>query len=200
MIRILLIRHGEAELTGEVLYGRMPGVHLSPEGSKQAERLSIALRERYSVGEIISSPLERALETARYLADHLNLPISTDDGIIELDYGTWMGKPFSEIRELEYWRHYNRARSISSPPGGESMMHVQARAWATLDRTLERLKDDEDASVAMVSHGDVIRALLILLLGMPLDFIHRFEIAPASLTELLFDGRYVRVIRINQVF
>ena len=82
MTRILLIRHGETELTGRVLYGRMPGVHISAEGCRQAQALSQALKERYQVDEIISSPLERALETAQYLADTLNLPISTDDGIV----------------------------------------------------------------------------------------------------------------------
>jgi probable phosphoglycerate mutase len=200
MTRILLIRHGETALTGRVLYGRMPGVHISAEGCRQAQALSQALKERYQVDEIISSPLERALETAQYLANALELPISTDDGIIELDYGSWMGLTFAEIRESDEWQHYNRLRSIISPPQGELMMQVQARAWTTLERTLARYVDRETATVAVVSHGDVIRALLILLLGMPLDHIHRFEVSLASLSEVVFDGRYARIIRINQVF
>jgi broad specificity phosphatase PhoE len=200
MTRILLIRHGETELTGRVLYGRMSGVHISAEGCRQAQALSQGLKERYQVNEIISSPLERALETAQYLADTLNLPISTDDGIVELDYGNWMGLTFEEIRESDEWQHYNRLRSVSSPPQGESMMQVQARAWTALERILSRHAHLERSTVAVVSHGDVIRALLILLLGMPLDHIHRFEVSLASLSEVTFDGRYARVIRINQIF
>jgi probable phosphoglycerate mutase len=200
MTRILLIRHGETELTGRVLYGRMPGVHISAEGCRQAQALSQALKERYEVQEIISSPLERALETAQYLAETLELPVSIDEDIVELDYGSWMGLTFTEIRESDEWQYYNRLRSISSPPQGELMMQVQVRAWTALEKILSRYADREKATVAVVSHGDVIRALLILLLGMPLDHIHRFEVSLASLSEVVFDGRYARVVRINQIF
>jgi broad specificity phosphatase PhoE len=200
MIRILLIRHGETELTGRVLYGRMPGVHISAEGCRQAQALSQALKERYQIDEIISSPLERAMETAQYLAETLGLPISTDEDIVELDYGNWMGMTFDEIRQLEEWQHYNRLRSVSSPPEGELMMQVQARAWTAVRKVLIRHADRENVTVAIVSHGDVIRALLILLLGMPLDHIYRFEVSLASLSEVVFDGRYARVVRINQIF
>jgi broad specificity phosphatase PhoE len=200
MTRILLIRHGETELTGRVLYGRMPGVHISAEGCRQARALSRGLKERYQVDEIISSPLERALETAQYLADTLNLPISTDEGIVELDYGHWMGLTFEEIRGSDEWQQYNRLRSVSSPPQGESMMQVQARAWTALEKILSRYAQHEQSTVAVVSHGDVIRALLILLLGMPLDHIHRFEVSLASLSEVIFNDRYARIMRINQIF
>ncbi len=200
MIRILLIRHGETDLTGRVLYGRMPGVHLSPDGCRQAQALSSGLRAKYTVDAIVSSPLERAMETARYLAEDLSLPISTDNDLLELDYGEWMGKTFVEIREQDYWDLYNRLRSTSSPPGGEFLMQVQARAWIAVLRILEEHSGEKEATVAVVSHGDVIRALLVLFLGMPLDNIHRFDVSPAGLSELMFDGRYARVIRVNQIF
>ncbi len=200
MIRILLIRHGETNLTGRVLYGRMPGVHLSPDGCRQAQALSTGLKAKYTVDAIVSSPLERAMETARYLAEDLSLPIAIDDDLLELDYGEWMGKTFVEIREQDYWHHYNRLRSTSSPPGGEFLMQVQARAWSAILRILEEHGGNKDATVAVVSHGDVIRALLVLFLGMPLDNIHRFDVSLAGLSELMFDGRYARVIRVNQVF
>lgn len=178
----------------------MPGVHISSEGHNQAQALSQAILQRFTVDSIVSSPLERALETAHYLADALRLPIVTDEDLIELDYGSWMGKTFSEIRDTADWQHYNRVRSTSSPPGGELLMQVQARAWNALARLIDAFESQENATVAIVSHGDVIRALLVLLLGMPLDHIHRFDVAPASLSELLIDGRHARVVRINQVY
>lgn len=200
MLRILLIRHGVTELTGSVLYGRMPGVHISAEGHRQAKAVSAAVCERFTVDAIISSPLERALETGYYLADALGLSIVTDKDLIELDYGDWMGKTFSDIRDSADWQHYNRVRSTSCPPGGEFLMQVQSRAWSALERIRMAYEDREDAVVAVVSHGDVIRALLVLLLGMPLDNIHRFDVSPASLCEVVFDGRHARVIRINQIY
>jgi broad specificity phosphatase PhoE len=199
MTRILLIRHGDTELTGRVLYGRMPGVHLSAEGHRQAQALAASIAARYQVDHLISSPLERAIETAQYLSDALGLPIATHEGVIELDYGSWLGKSFEDIRESDHWQHYSRLRSLLGPPDGELMLQVQTRAWSALREIMRPYLDAEDATVAIVSHGDVIRSLLVLLLGMPLDNIHRVEVSPASLNEIVFDGHYGRVARINQM-
>lgn len=200
MIRILLIRHGDTELTGRVLYGRMPGVHLSAEGHAQAEALAKSIASKYRVDHVISSPLERAIETARYLSDAIEQPITIHEGIIELDYGIWLGKTFEDIRESSHWHHYNRLRSLLGPPEGELTIEVQARALNALREIMEpHIDREEDVTIAVVSHGDVIRSLLVLLLGMPLDNIHRMEVAPASLNEIVFDGPYARVIRINQL-
>ncbi|MFL6416432.1 MAG: histidine phosphatase family protein [Bryobacteraceae bacterium] len=199
MIRILLIRHGDTELTGRVLYGRMPGVHLSTEGHRQAQALADSIASRYEVDKLISSPLERATETARYLSEVLGLPMTTHEGIIELDYGAWLGKSFDDIRESSHWQHYNRLRSLVGPPEGELMLEVQTRAWTSLREIMAPYLEAENATIAVVSHGDVIRSLLVLLLGMPLDHIYRLEVSPASLNEVLFDGHYARVVRINQL-
>jgi broad specificity phosphatase PhoE len=199
MIRILLIRHGDTELTGRVLYGRMPGVHLSAEGHRQAKALANSIAARYKIDQLISSPLERATETAHYLSDALGLPIMTNEGMIELDYGAWLGKSFDDIRESSHWGHYNRLRSLLGPPEGELTLEVQTRAWSALREIMEPHLETDDATLAIVSHGDVIRSLLVLLLGMPLDNIHRVEVSPASLNEIVFDGHYARVVRINQL-
>ena len=199
MIRILLIRHGDTELTGRVLYGRMPGVHLSAEGHSQAQALAKSIASKYKLDQIVASPLERAIETARHLSEALDLPIATHEGIIELDYGDWLGKSFEDIRESSDWHHYNRLRSLLGPPDGELMLEVQTRALHALRGIMEPHSLSEEATLAVVSHGDVIRSLLVLLLGMPLDNIYRMEVAPASLSEIVFDGHYARVIRINQL-
>ncbi len=199
-MRILLIRHGSTDLLGRVLYGRMEGVHLNDEGSRQAQLLAQRLQQRYRISEVISSPLERALETARFIADAQRLNVSIDEGINEIDFGSWMGKSFSELLGSDEWKKYNELRSTANPPHGELMTQVQTRAWGTLERILMRHQQVPEATVAVVTHGDVVRALLILLLGMPLDHIHRLEVAPASLTEVLLGPGQPRVVTINQVF
>ena len=73
MIRILLIRHGSTDLLGRVLYGRMAGVHLNAEGVSQANALARVLKMRYAFEEVISSPMERAIETAGPIAQAQNL-------------------------------------------------------------------------------------------------------------------------------
>ena len=185
---------------GRVLYGRMPDVHIDDTGRQQCRDLADVIPNRYRVEEIVSSPLERARETVEILNSEMQLPVVIDDGWIELDYGDWLGMTFEQIRELESWQHYNRSRSTGVPPNGESIIDVQARAFRAVERILDRWQHQDGATVAVVSHGDVIRSLLVLLLGMPLDHIHRFEVSPGSLSEITFEGRYSKVICINQRF
>jgi len=199
-MRILLIRHASTDLLGRVLYGRMPGVHLNEHGYRQAQLLAHRLKQRYRINEVISSPLERALETARLIANHQGLDVSVDEGISEVECGSWMGKTFGELLESDEWKRYNKLRSTSQPPGGEFIMEVQARAWGTLQKIVARYEHEKDATAAVVSHGDVVRSLLVLLLGMPLDYIHRLEVAPASVSEALLGVGHPRVLMINQVF
>lgn len=198
-MRILLIRHGSIDLLGDVLYGRTPGVHLNAGGSREADQLAEKLKQRYEIDEVVSSPLERAVETARFVATAQGLGFSIEEAINEIDFGSWTGKNVTELRESEEWKRYNELRSTSTPPGGECMMQVQTRAWSCLETIAARYQNRTEATVAVVSHGDVIRGLLILLLGMPLDYIHRLEVSPASVSEISLEARQPRVITVNDI-
>ncbi|MGI8960546.1 MAG: histidine phosphatase family protein [Bryobacteraceae bacterium] len=195
MTRILLIRHGSTDLLGRVLYGRMPGVHLNEEGRKQAQLAGEAIKARYTLDAVISSPLERAIETARFIADPQGIDVVTDDDLTELDCGSWVGKPFPELKESEDWNQFNQLRSLMRAPGGESLLEVQARAWRGLEKLQSR---HQDGTVAAMTHGDVIRSLLLLLLGMPLDHILRLEVEPASVSEVVLGGGNPLVRSINE--
>ena len=132
MTRILLIRHARTELLGRVLYGRLPGVILSDDGYRQAETLAQALHARYNITKVISSPLERAMETARYISARQQVPLETEERFTELDLGDWVGKPYEDLQGDEDWKEYNLLRSMKSAPGGESMLQAHARAWSCL--------------------------------------------------------------------
>lgn len=199
MTRILLIRHGSTDLLGRVLYGRMPGVLLNAEGRTQAEKLAFALNARYKLNKIVSSPLERAAQTAELIANSTGIAITIDEGITEVDSGSWTGKTFDGLNTIDEWQRYNRRRSLTWPPGGETMMNVQSRSWKAIQKMIDS-QDSSSATLAFVTHGDVIRCLLLLFLGMSIDHIHRLEIAPASLTEVIL-GPYGPVLNsLNQVF
>jgi probable phosphoglycerate mutase len=178
----------------------MPGVHLSAEGVRQALALADSLQKRFSIEQVISSPLERARHTAEQIAAPRNLPVTIDEDLTEIDYGSWMGKPFSELHEMPQWRRFNQLRSVTVPPGGESMLQIQVRAWKSLDRILAQKRDGPEAAIAVVTHGDVIRALLLLLLGLPIDHIHRIEVSPASVSEVLLGGYAPVIASMNQIF
>ncbi len=173
---------------------------MSAQGYKQAQILAEALKGRYHITELISSPMERTQETARFISEAFSLPLTIDDHFNEIHFGSWMGKGFSELGELDAWQEYNRHRSIAAAPGGESMLQVQTRAWLGIQDIAQRHAGDPKATVAIVTHGDVVRFLLLLLLGIPGDNIGRLEIAPASVSEIVFHGLHPRLVCTNQVF
>lgn len=199
MTRILLVRHATNDLLGNILYGRSPGVHLNQEGNRQAQALAQALAQRYRLAQVISSPLERALETATPIAEAQNVPLTLDEEITEINVGSWTGKSFHELGGRRDWQEFNRHRSRHSPPGGETMMQVQDRSWRSIMRAISTSRE-ADATIAFVTHGDVVRCTLMLLLGMPIDYIHRLEISPASTSEIHITDNHVSVFNINQLF
>lgn len=181
MTRILLIRHGSTDAVGHVLSGRTPGVHLNEEGRRQAQELAKQLKRRYNLAAVVCSPLERAIETAQYLAEAQQVALAIDDRFNELDFGQWTGCTFSQLSEQPAWTEYNRYRSIHRAPGGEMLVDVQGRAWRGICSLCTQFPE---AAVAVVSHADVIRSVLMLTLGMPLDNLLRLDIPPGSVSEI----------------
>ena len=188
---IHLIRHAEHGLLGHTLAGRQPGVALSDAGRAQAD----ALAERYAgqaISSILVSPVQRARETAAPIAAVLGLEPLVDPGIEEIDFGEWTGAPFTSLAGAPGWSAWNSARSLAPTPGGEFMLAAQARAVSALLRQREW-----GGSVIAVSHSDVIKAVLAFMLGMPLDLLHRLEIAPASRSILVLGDDFARVEAVN---
>ena len=170
-----LVRHAAHELVDRVLCGRMPGVNLGDEGRAQAKRVAARLaRER--IRSIHTSPLERAQQTAAPIAEQLNLTPEIHEAIGEIDVGEWAGRDFASLQDDPRWASWNRARSVARPPGGETMLEVQARVMGHLERA-RAIHPDE--AVVLVSHADVIKAALLYCLGMPIDGYRLFDIGPA---------------------
>jgi len=108
--------------------------------------------------------------------------------------GEWSGLSYRELDERPDWRRFNQVRSMTRIPDGELMVETQARMVGELDR-LRAAHPDE--VFAVVSHGDVIKAAIAYFAGMPLDFLWRFEIDPASVSVIAFEGDTPRILRLN---
>ena len=190
-----LLRHGQHDLGGGVLAGRMPGVGLSERGRAEiaavAERLAGA-----GVAAVYSSPLQRTRESAEIVAARLGLPVAFRDDLIELDFGEWTGTTFDAIRTDPRWEAWRAHRSLAAIPGGESMRAVQHRAVEAMFEIVEAHRDE---AVLAVSHGDVIRSILVFALGMPLDFYSRLEIGLASLSTIRIDAAGIRILAVNEL-
>lgn len=178
---------------GRVLAGRAPDVHLNDAGRTQAERLAVLL-DAVPLDEIASSPLPRALETAAPIANRRDLPLQVLDSLSEIDYGEWTGRAIDTLGPEPDWRRYNDLRSVARIPAGELMLEVQVRAVTTLEMLRRRYPNGR---CALVSHGDVIRALVAHCAGIPLDLFQRLEIAPASVSIVVLDERWIGVRCLN---
>ncbi|HLY46401.1 MAG TPA: histidine phosphatase family protein [Stellaceae bacterium] len=188
-----LLRHGERQ-ESRVLVGRMPGIALSERGRSEIAAVAERLAEG-NIAALYSSPLQRTRESAEIVAARLGLPVALHDDLIELDFGEWTGATFEAIRADPRWPAWANHRSLATIPGGESMRQVQRRAVEAL---LEIGEAHPDESVVVVSHGDVIRAMLVFALGMPLDFYGRIEVAQGSLSTVRIDTAGIRVLAINE--
>ena len=194
MTLFYLIRHGEHDLLGRELVGRRPGVRLNEKGRAQARRLADALAKR-PLAAVLSSPLERARETAEPIAARHGRSVVLSPAIEEIDFGDWTGRSFGELDKDPHWQSFNCHRSSTTIPGGELLLEVQARVV----RLIEDLSEEHpEGHLVLVSHGDVIRSALLHYLGMPLDFIHRLEVGPASLSTLMLSKGVPRVLALNE--
>ena len=143
-----LLRHGEVHNPKGILYGRSPGYHLSELGRTMAERVAERIGHR-DITVIVSSPLERAQETASPLAAARGLEVRLDDWVLESS-SLFEGKPFrfrrSVLRNPRMWRHmWNPFR----PSWGEPYADIVARVWPAV---LDARKEAEGHEAVVVSH------------------------------------------------
>lgn len=194
LTRILLIRHGLNDyVKAGRLAGRLPGVHLNAEGQAQAHALAQRLSGA-AISAIYSSPLERARETAAPLAERLGVPVTPLDDLLESDCGQWTGQVIADLKETDAWRQIQVAPSTARFPDGESQAEIQAR----MVRAVETLRATHPGqTVAVVSHSDPIKLALAFYLGLALDLFQRLEVAPASISELVFTSWRPMLARLN---
>lgn len=189
-----LVRHAERDSDPDLLPGRAPGVRLTERGRGQAERIAEVLRRR-DASKVVSSPLERAIETAAPLARVTGRGVIVTEAFNEIDFGSWTGRRVADLEPDPVWRDFNRFRSGTRIPGGELAGEVQNRFVGEL---LRLRADEPEGRVACFSHADPIRFALVHFLGAPLDFFDRIEIAPGSITTVTLAEWGARIVRMNE--
>lgn len=178
MARLLLVRHAPTDETGKRLTGRLPGAYLGEQGKAMAQRTADALAE-VKLKAVYSSPIERTWETAEILARPHRLEPVAEEGLLEVDYGKWSGRTLKSLYRLRAWQTVQMTPSRMVFPEGESIAAAQRRAVETCEALADRHGKD---TIALVSHSDVIKAVLSHFLGQPLDLFQRIVISPASVS------------------
>ena len=201
MATVLLVRHGRTTANSSgVLAGWTPGVELDDKGREQATRLGERLAE-VKIDQIVTSPLERCRQTAAAIvaARSGDLPIDVDDRVGECRYGDWTGKALKDLAREPLWKVVQQQPAAAVFPGaeGESLAEMSARAVAAV-RDWDR-KVGPKATLLIVSHGDVIKAILADALGVHLDGFQRINVDPASLSVVRYTYSRPMVERINDM-
>ena len=189
----LLIRHASHDLLGKALAGRAPGLHLNEAGQREAEHLAFRL-QRAHISALYTSPRERARDTAAPVAQRLSLPSRVNADIDEIDFGDWTGRSFSDLARDPDWSVWVEQRSRAQAPNGEAFADVQHRALLAMDRL--RCEHAEE-TIALFTHGDLIKAVLAHYLRMSLDDLERFDIAPASVSVIATVNGWAQVRLVN---
>ncbi len=156
MTKLLLIRHAETDLAGTFCGHSDPG--LNAKGWDQVERLIADLKDS-SFEHVYTSDLQRARQTARAIADHFGAECHVRAGLREIYFGRWEGLPWSQItfRDSEAANRWIREYPHCNCPEGEDVRHFDVR----VQQEIEFLISEADTkSVAVVTHGGVIRAVL----------------------------------------
>jgi probable phosphoglycerate mutase len=179
--RTLLLRHGETSLSAEKRFAGVGEIPLTETGVLQAKAVAKALAGR-SIDAIVSSPLGRARRTAQEVADVLDLPVRTEDGFRETDFGDWEGYTFAEVRErwpaeLDAWL----ADPSVAPPHGESFADVARRVNTARDKLLVRFRQQ---TVLIVTHVTPIKLLVRSALEAPPSSLYRMFLEVSSVSEI----------------
>jgi probable phosphoglycerate mutase len=195
--RLLLLRHGQTELSVERRYSGRGNPALTDVGRKQGAAAARYVAQRGGVAALFSSPLQRAYDTAAAAAKALGLDVTVDDDLIETDFGDWEGLTFAEAAERDPDLHRRWLRDTSAaPPAGESFDQVLDRVLRARERIIAA---HQGATVLVVSHVTPIKMLLRLALDAGPGILYRLHLDLASLSIAEFYSDAASSVRlVNQ--
>lgn len=173
-LQLQLIRHPEPEVGPGVCYGQLD-LPLKPGWERACDSL---LGEIVRPRRILTSPLRRCLEPARYLGEHLDCPVTEEPGLRELSFGDWEGRLWEEFDGAES-RAWAADYVHRHPPGGESFLELSERVHAAL-----RSEAKTGGSLLVMTHAGPIRALLAHFHDQPLTRAMDFELPYLSVTRI----------------
>ncbi len=196
--RLLLLRHGQTQLSHEHTFCGVTDAPLTAEGHRQAKYLAERLRHE-AIDAIYCSPQTRAQETAQPIADELGLALQTRTELREMNFGRWEQCDRTQLAQeyphaLAAWE---RGSWQAQPPEGETQQEVIARIIPCI---IELLTTHAGQTIALVSHKSTLRLLMGNMLNMSLSASRSLRLDPASLSELRVTGDSVQLFRYNDTY
>ena len=190
---IFLIRHAAHGDIGQILSGRLPG-GLSDMGRQQAALLANHLRV-HRLAAIHTSPVQRARETGECIAEGRDVHLEEVAALGEIDFGVWTGRSFTMLENDVAWHKWNDDRAGARAPAGETMAEAQRRIVEHIEWTAATYSG---STIALVTHGDMIRGAIAHYLELGLNQMLNFDIDPASLSRLVVGRWGGRIQSLNE--
>ncbi len=164
MTLFYLVRHGETQWNRERVFRGRIDVPLNDSGREQAGAVADRLSEA-GLAAVYASPLVRAAETARIVADRCGLRVQTDEGFIDMDFGDWQGLTQQQVQAQfpEAHRTWQTHPGAAAIPGGEPLAGVLKRASSAVSRLA---KQHPESAVCVVSHRVVLKLVMAWALGL----------------------------------
>lgn len=180
--KLLLVRHGESEWNRLGRYAGQRDVPLSDRGKLQAQRLAERL-EGEALAAIYTSPLRRARDTARAIAEHQRVPVTAERRLAEIHHGLWEGLTAEQVgaRFPTAYAQWRAEPHRVVMPQGESLTDLSRRAEQVLTEVLAR---HSTGKILLCSHDAVLRVLVLTSLGLSLEHFWEWHFSNASLTVL----------------
>jgi len=190
MTSVYLVRHGETAWNKEEIFRGRTDISLNEIGFREAELVGEYLKGK-DIHVIYSSPLLRARETARRIAQVFNLKVQPLEGITDMSFGKWEGLPLKEvqIRDGELYRQWREQPHLVTLPGGESLDEVRVRAMAALEEVIQYHKG---MNIVLVSHRVINKVIICGILG--IDNSHFWQIGQDTAAVNLIqyqEGKYI---------
>ncbi len=179
-VRLYMVRHGQTDLNRDRRFRGLTDAPLNEQGRKEAAGAASLLADS-SISAVHSSPVARALETARIIADALDARVETDEGFTDIDYGQWQGLTVEEVAErfgrptLESWKRDPGAFVF---PAGEGMASVRER----LTPALEGVVTGGETSVAVVSHLAILKICFLVVMELPFEYFWKLGVDNGSVS------------------
>jgi len=193
--RLIAVRHGETDWTRDGRYAGTRDVPLNAIGVRQCEATAAALATR-SLATVYATPLERSRTSAEIIAKPHRLAVVTEPRFREMAFGAWEGLKRDEVAATfpDLYRAWGEAPHLVELPGGETLVQVRARVLDGLDALRAQ---GEGGTVLLVTHGVIIRMLVLDALGLGPERFWSLEASPAGITELEYDGDWATIHRMN---
>lgn len=194
MTEIVLARHGETEWNVKDLFRGLADIPLSAHGLEQAEKLARYLSST-KIEAVYSSPLQRARQTAGFIAREHHLEVSVTQGLLDINYGAWQGLTVPQVQEKypELYSRWTERPQRVRIPDGDTLSQIRRRSRAVVTEVIAR----HSGAVVLVSHRAVIQVLICTLLGISTSHFWNISLDTAAITTFNYENERFVLIEHN---